>query len=136
MRSLLQPVPLWFPTPANVRARRAIRRFDQLVYQMIADRRRSAQDRGDLLSILLQARDADDGSRMTDQQVRDEVLTLFLAGHETTAGALSWTWYDGVHAALPTRLCARAAGGEGDRGGRTSDRARRHRDHADLGRAS
>jgi cytochrome P450 len=93
MQSLLQLVPLWFPTPANVRARRAIGRLDQLVYRIIADRRRSAQDRGDLLSILLQARDADDGSRMTDQQVRDEVLTLFLAGHETTAGALSWTWY-------------------------------------------
>ena len=60
---------------------------------MIADRRRRPEGRGDLLSILLQTQDADDGSRMTDRQVRDEVMTLFLAGHETTAAALSWTWY-------------------------------------------
>jgi cytochrome P450 len=60
---------------------------------MIADRRRSPGDRLDLLSILLQAQDAEDGSRMTDRQVRDEAMTLFLAGHETTAVALSWTWY-------------------------------------------
>ena len=91
--SLLQLLPRWVPTPANVRVRRAIRRLDTVVYRMIADRRRSPEDRGDLLSILLQAQDADDGSRMTDRQVRDEVMTLFLAGHETTAVALSWTWY-------------------------------------------
>jgi cytochrome P450 len=90
---LAQVVPLWLPTPANVRLRRAIRRLDAVVYRMIAYRRRSPEDRGDLLSILLQAQDADDGSRMTDHQVRDEVMTLFLAGHETTAVALSWTWY-------------------------------------------
>jgi cytochrome P450 len=60
---------------------------------MIAARRRSGEDRGDLLSILLQAQDADDGTTMTDRQVRDEVMTLFMAGHETTAVALSWTWY-------------------------------------------
>jgi len=91
--SLLQLVPSWVPTPANLRTRRAVRRLDEVVYRMIAARRRSAEDRGDLLSILLQAQDADDGSRMTDQQVRDEVMTLFMAGHETTAVALSWTWY-------------------------------------------
>jgi cytochrome P450 len=71
----------------------AIRRLDAVVYRMIADRRHNAGERGDLLSILLQAQDADDGSRMSDRQVRDEVMTLFLAGHETTAVALSWTWY-------------------------------------------
>jgi cytochrome P450 len=91
--SLLQLLPNWVPTPANVRTRRAIRRLDEVVYRMIATRRRSAEDRGDLLSILLDAQDADDGSRMTNQQVRDEVMTLFMAGHETTAVALSWTWY-------------------------------------------
>jgi cytochrome P450 len=90
---LAQLLPRWLPTPANLRLRKAIRRLDQVVYRMIADRRRSPEDRGDLLSILLQAQDADDGSRMTDRQVRDEVMTLFLAGHETTAVALSWTWY-------------------------------------------
>jgi cytochrome P450 len=91
--SLLQLLPHWVPTPANLKARRAIRRLDQVVYRMIATRRRIAEDRGDLLSILLHAQDADDGTRMTDQQVRDEVMTLFMAGHETTAVALSWSWY-------------------------------------------
>jgi cytochrome P450 len=91
--SLLALVPLWLPTPTNLRLHGAIRRLDKVVYRMIADRRQSPADRGDLLSILLQAQDADDGSRMTDRQVRDEVMTLFLAGHETTAVALSWTWY-------------------------------------------
>jgi len=91
--SLLALLPLWLPTPANLRLRRAVRRLDEVIYRMIADRRRSPEDRGDLLSILLEAQDADDGSRMSDRQVRDEAMTLFLAGHETTAVALSWTWY-------------------------------------------
>jgi cytochrome P450 len=91
--SLLQLLPDWVPTPANLRTRRAIRRLDEVVYRMIAARRLRPEDRGDLLSILLHAQDADDGSRMTARQVRDEAMTLFLAGHETTAVALSWTWY-------------------------------------------
>ena len=90
---LAQLLPLWLPTPENLRLQRAIRHLDAVVYRMIADRRRNPEDRGDLLSILLQAQDADDGSRMTDRQVRDEVMTLFLAGHETTAVALSWAFY-------------------------------------------
>jgi len=90
--SLRAFLPMWLPTPDNLRLRRAVRGLDRVVYRMIADRRR-AEARGDLLSILLEAQDADDGSRMTDRQVRDEVMTLFLAGHETTAVALSWTWY-------------------------------------------
>jgi cytochrome P450 len=93
VKSLVQQlVPSWVPTPANVRSRRAIQRLDQVVFRMIAARRKSGEDRGDLLSMLLHAQDADDGSRMTDRQVRDEVMTLFMAGHETTAVALSWTW--------------------------------------------
>ena len=60
---------------------------------MIEQHRATGEDRGDLLSMLLQARDEDDGERMTDLQVRDEALTIFLAGHETTANALAWTWY-------------------------------------------
>jgi cytochrome P450 len=91
--SLRAFLPVWLPTPANLRLHRAIRRLDAVVYRMIADRRGRPEDRGDLLSLLLQAQDADDGSRMTDRQVRDEVMTLFLAGHETTAVALSWTFY-------------------------------------------
>jgi cytochrome P450 len=92
LRSAIR-LPQWVPTPANLRSGRAILRLDQVVYGIIAARRRSGEDRGDLLSLLLHAQDADDGTRMTDQQVRDEVMTLFLAGHETTAAALSWTWY-------------------------------------------
>jgi cytochrome P450 len=85
--------PMWLPTLANFRARRAIGRLDAVVYRIIGARRASGEDRGDLLSTLLAARDADDGSRMSDRQVRDEVMTLLLAGHETTAVALSWALY-------------------------------------------
>ena len=91
--SSFQLIPYWLPTPRNLRSRRAIRRLDGLVHRMIAERRASGEDRGDLLSMLLHAQDADDGSRMTGRQVRDEAMTMFLAGHETTAVALSWTWY-------------------------------------------
>jgi cytochrome P450 len=98
-------LPVWLPTPASLRLHRAIRRLDAVVYRMIADRREDPEDRGDLLSILLQAQDADDGSRMTDRQVRDEAMTLFLAGHETTAVALSWTFYLlAQHPEVDTRL--------------------------------
>jgi cytochrome P450 len=60
---------------------------------MIATRRRCQQDTGDLLSWLLHARDAETGKGMSDMQLRDEVMTIFVAGHETTAAALAWTWY-------------------------------------------
>jgi cytochrome P450 len=85
--------PYWLPTPRNLASRRAIRRLDAIVHRIIDERRAKPQDRGDLLSMLVDAQDADDGTRMTARQVRDEVMTLFMAGHETTAGALSWTWY-------------------------------------------
>jgi cytochrome P450 len=68
-------------------------RLDAIIYRMIADRRASGRDHGDLLSMLLAAQDEEDGGVMTDQQVRDEAMTIFLAGHETTANALTWTWY-------------------------------------------
>jgi cytochrome P450 len=69
-----------------------VRRLDSLVFRIIARRRRSGEDRGDLLAMLLQAQD-DDGSRMSDRQVRDEAMTIILAGHETTALGLAWGWY-------------------------------------------
>jgi cytochrome P450 len=87
------PLPLWVPTPLNFRRRRAVRGLDTVIYRFIARRRASAEPRRDLLALLLAARDEGDGRGMTDRQVRDEALTLFLAGHETTALALSWTWY-------------------------------------------
>jgi cytochrome P450 len=80
------------PTPAHLRFHKFAKRIDDVVYRIIAERRASGKDEGDLLSMLLAARD-DDGSQMSDQQLRDEVMTLFLAGHETTALTLAWSWY-------------------------------------------
>jgi cytochrome P450 len=88
------PVPRSWPTPRNRRARESIARLNATGYRMIAQRRASGEDKGDLLSMLLQASDTDGGmATMTDQQVRDEAMTLFMAGHETTANALAWAWY-------------------------------------------
>ncbi len=80
------------PTPGNRRFRNAVQKIDRVVYRIINERRASGQDQGDLLSILLRAQD-EDGAQMSDKQLRDEVMTLFLAGHETTALTLSWAWY-------------------------------------------
>jgi cytochrome P450 len=89
----LLPAPLAWPLPRNWAAKKAIRRLEQTVYKMIADRRSSGQDPGDILSMLLLAEEEGSGSKMTDLEIRDEVMTLFLAGHETTANALAWTFY-------------------------------------------
>lgn len=89
---MLLPLLRQLPTPGNLRYRRAVAKLDGIVYNIIRERRQSGRDAGDLLSMLLGARD-EDGSRMTDRQLRDEAITLMLAGHETTAIALSWTWY-------------------------------------------
>jgi cytochrome P450 len=80
------------PTPAHRRYSNAVKEIDEIVFRIIAERRATGYDQGDLLSMLLQAQD-EDGTQMTDTQLRDEVMTLFLAGHETTALALSWSWY-------------------------------------------
>jgi len=85
-------LPLWVPTPRNLRAKAGVRRIEKIIYRIIAERRKSGHDTGDLLSTLLQVRD-EDGTRMNDRQLRDETITLFLAGHETTASTLSWTWW-------------------------------------------
>ncbi len=92
IRLLLPPVFRHLPTPAMIEFRRAVRQLDETVYRIIAMRRASGNDSGDLLSMLMQAQD-EDGTRMSDKQLRDEVLTFLLAGHETTAIALSWTWH-------------------------------------------
>ena len=80
------------PTPGHRRYFNLVAEIDRIVFRIIAERRAAPSDEGDLLSMLLQAQD-EDGSQMTDSQLRDEVMTLFLAGHETTALALSWSWY-------------------------------------------
>jgi cytochrome P450 len=84
---------LALPLPANRRYERGRRRLDAIVYGLIEERRRDGRDRGDLLSMLMLARDEDGGPGMGDRQLRDEVMTLLLAGHETTANALTWTFY-------------------------------------------
>jgi cytochrome P450 len=84
-----------FPLLPQIRRfRRSLERLDRTIYGIIEERRRAGVDRGDLLSMLLLATDVEgDGGSMTDTQLRDETMTIFLAGHETTANALAWTWY-------------------------------------------
>ena len=82
------------PLPANRRFKESRARLDRIIYRIIEERRASGEDRGDLLSMLLKAQDEEgDGTGMSDEQLRDEAMTIFLAGHETTANALAWTWY-------------------------------------------
>ena len=86
-------LPLWerLPLPSTLRYRRAKETFDRTVEAMIAARRRAGATGSDLLSLLIRA--TEDGTGMSDRQVRDEAVTLFLAGHETTSNALTWTWH-------------------------------------------
>lgn len=81
------------PIPPVRRLKNARLTLDRVIYEIIDERRASGEDKGDLLSMLLMAQDEETGGAMTDAQVRDECLTLFLAGHETTANALTWTLY-------------------------------------------
>jgi cytochrome P450 len=108
-------IPDSIPTPGNLRLNRAVRRLESIVYQIINERRTENVDHGDLLSMLLNARDVV-GRLMTERELRDEVLTLIIAGHDTTALALSWTFYllatnpeveATLSAELQTQLCGR-----------------------------
>lgn len=94
------------PLPSNFRFARARARLDETIYRIINERRATGEDRGDLLSMLLLATDTEgDGTGMSDRQLRDEAMTIFLAGHETTANALTWTWYLlSQHAEVEARL--------------------------------
>lgn len=97
------PIPPYVPTPANLRFKKAMKTLDGIVYRLIADRRaQAAASKGygdDLLGMLMAAvddggeGDGDAGDRMTDRQLRDEIITMVLAGHETTANLLSWTFH-------------------------------------------
>jgi cytochrome P450 len=99
-------VPLWVPTPRNREFQKAKASVDRLIYDMIRERRASGIRRDDLLDQLLYAVDQDTGSSLTDHQLRDELLTIAAAGHETTANALSWGWYLlAVHPDVRARLC-------------------------------
>jgi cytochrome P450 len=93
LRSIIK-IPQSWPTPSNRRARREQEVLDSLVYRIIAERKAqgNVHEQDDVLSLLIAAMD-EDGSQMTLKQLRDETMTLFLAGHETTALTLAWTWY-------------------------------------------
>jgi len=85
--------PISIPTARNRRLLAANRSLEQVIYRIIAERRQQNADTGDLLSMLLLARDEETGQGMDDRQIRDELMTMLLAGHETTANTLTWTWY-------------------------------------------
>ena len=92
VRHIIVP-PDFVPTPRNLRFRRALRTLDETVYGLIATRLQSGQPGDDLLGMLLKARDEETGEPMSQRQVRDEIMTMLIAGHETVASALTWTWY-------------------------------------------
>jgi cytochrome P450 len=128
MRSMVEnlssPVRLGYrwPLPRHLRMKRAVQLLDAVVYRLIAEGRALGKDRGDVLSMLLIARDEDDGTALSDHQVRDEVMTLLLAGHETTANALTWTWFElGNHPDVVARLAAEVARVVGTRPVTTDD---------------
>ena len=92
-RKSLIPFPEQFPTPSNLRYHKAIQKLDKYIYRIINERRSTAEeDQGDLLSMMMQVRDEDDGIQMNNKQLRDEIATLIFAGHETSANTLAWTW--------------------------------------------
>lgn len=99
-------LPPWAPTPGNLRERRALRQMEGLLRVLIESRRKSEKPRDDLLSVLVAATGEASGGGMPDKQLRDEMLTLFLAGHETTANALTWTWFLlSQHPEAEAKLC-------------------------------
>jgi cytochrome P450 len=103
---LLSP-PLSWPTPANREFHRVSAEMERIIDDIISRRRESGAQKGDLLDMLLAARDEETGSGMSEQQLRDEVKTIFAAGHETTSNALTWAWYLlAQHPAVSRRLQA------------------------------
>ncbi len=90
------PMPDWIPSPANRRFRQSLAEVDRVVYRIIERHRETAAAGGannDLLALLMQARDPDTGEALSDTQLRNEIITFLLAGHETTANALTWTFH-------------------------------------------
>lgn len=108
--------PLWVPTAMNRRFRRAVSMLNRTVAEIIRERLKNPSDRGDLLSMFIAARDEETGEKMTDDQLRSEVLTFLLAGHETTSTALAWTWYLlASHAPIRERIRDEVRSAIGDR---------------------
>lgn len=109
------PLPYWVPLPKNRALATHVAAIERVVQGFIAERRHTGEDKGDLLSMLLLAQ-AEDGAVMTDKQVRDEALTLFGAGHETTAKALTWLFYlVAQHPEVEARVLSEVAEVIGDR---------------------
>jgi cytochrome P450 len=87
------PIPHWIPTPLNRKERKSLDTLDKVIFEIINTRRKSKEQKDDLLSMLLDVKDEDTGERMSDKQLRDEVMTIFIAGNETSSNALTWTLY-------------------------------------------
>lgn len=119
------PPPAWFPTPANLRFRRSLAAVDRVVYRIIAGHHealRGGQPDNDLLTLLMEARDPDSGAALSDTQLRNETITFLLAGHETTANALTWTFHlISRHPAVEEKLLAEIRAVLGDRTPRMDD---------------
>lgn len=104
MAGLAFLLPEKMPLPSTMKFKRSVKQLDKIIYGIIQERRKTRKPSKDLLEMLLLSQDAE-GSTMSDEQLRDEVMTLFLAGHETTANALSWSWYLlAQHPAVEERL--------------------------------
>jgi cytochrome P450 len=86
-------LPMWIPTPSNLKQNKAVKVLDDVITGIIENRRNEGKQYDDLLSMLMDARDEDTGEGMSTRQLRDEVMTIFIAGHETTANALTWAFY-------------------------------------------
>jgi cytochrome P450 len=108
-RWIASVVPLPLAWPHHRRYHQAIRQLDSVVQHIITERRTHPEERGDLLSLLMHAQDEDDGTFMTDAELCDEIMSILLAGHETTANALTWAWYLLIqHPEWYERLCTEA----------------------------
>jgi len=110
-------LPDWIPWPGRLDKWGSVKLLDETIRGFIKERRASGEDRGDLLSMLLKVVDEEgDGTGMTDEQVRDESMTFFLAGHDTTASGLTWVWYNlAQHPEIAERVCEEVKRVVGDR---------------------
>jgi cytochrome P450 len=86
-------LPAWFPTVGRRRFQGAVRTLEEFIFRVVEQRRRTQTDNGDLVSLLLWARDEETGQSMSDRQIRDELMTMLQAGHDTVSDAVAWTWF-------------------------------------------
>lgn len=115
------PLPETIPTPTNRRYQKIVKGVEAFIYRIIQQRRAQPGNSGDLLSALLEAQD-EEGSRMTDQQLRDEIMTTFVGGTDTSAASLLWTWYLlSQHPAVEAKLVAELDAVLGDRSPTAAD---------------